>query len=102
QHAPREVLVPAEPVVPRRQDGGVESLGVPVRVARERPDIVRGDDAKAPAARPGRVPEDEHATEKRELIGIERQRSGAQPLANLAERPGLDDAPRPAPTDQAA
>jgi hypothetical protein len=53
QHAPAEMLIPTTFRIPRREDRGPEALGVAVRVASERADVVGGDNAEAAARRLG-------------------------------------------------
>ena len=103
QHAPGEVLVPAETLVPCREDRGIEALRVPVGVARQRPDVVRGGHPEAAAsARPPTSPRTR--TQPRNVSWSAFRGSGpvAQALANLAERPCLEHAAGSAAASEAA
>ena len=50
EDAPREVVEAAARHVPRREDGGRQPLDVPVRVARDRADVVGGEDPRSVAS----------------------------------------------------
>ena len=64
EDAPGEVVERVRRHVPRREDGRRQPLDVAVRVARDRADVVRGED---PGSR-GDAPQREHDAEPRPLV----------------------------------
>ena len=73
--------------VPGREDGRTEALDMAVLVARDRPDVVGGDD---PSAAGADAAQDQDDPEMRQLVVVGADRRPAQLLEDLVERVGVD------------